>query len=83
MCSPASTINFSELPLNLEIILALIVVSIGGTRDTVVGLYNHIHLEDSLHQLRLQIITVFLHLTPPNMIKGLFGIGRFIITNKN
>ena len=38
----------SELLLNLEFILALLVVPVYGTRHTVVGIYYHRHIEDSL-----------------------------------
>ena len=77
-----SSVLCSDLPLNIEIILALLVVIINGTRGTVVVLYHHRNLWDSIHQLRLQIITLFFHLTPTNTINGIFSSVRFSIPNK-
>ena len=80
---PFSQFLSFELPLNIEIILVLLVVPICGTIGTGVGLYHHRHIEDSLHQLWLQIITMIRHLTPSNIIEGIFSSGNFIIPNKN
>ena len=82
-CSqPLPSVLCYELPLNIKIILVLIVVPTNGTRGTVLGLYNHRHIENSLHQLRLQIITLLHQLMPPNKIEGPFSSGRFGIPNK-
>ena len=71
------------IPLNIKIILVFLVVPFYGTRGTAVGLYCHSQIYESLHQLRIHIIPLFLHLDPHNMIKGLLSSGRFSITNKN
>ena len=79
---PLPLVICSDLPLNKKIVLALLIVPIDEIRCTVVGLYNHRHLEDSLHQLWLHIITLFRHLKPSNMIEGPLCSGRFIIPNQ-
>ena len=68
----------SELPLNIEIIFASIVVSTDGNIGTVLCLYHSRHLEEKIHQLQVQIITLFLHLESPNTIKGLFSSARVL-----
>ena len=55
---PLPPVLCSDLPLNLEIILVLIIVPINGTRGTLVGLYHHRHIQDSLHQFRIHIISL-------------------------
>ena len=61
-----STASTSELPLNIKIIFTLLVVTIDVTRCTVVGLYRHMNIEDSIQQLWLQIVTLLRHMTPHN-----------------
>ena len=58
----------SEIPINIKIMSVLFVVPANGTIGTVLGLYHHRHLEEIIHQPRHEIITLFHHLTPPNMI---------------
>ena len=53
------TVLCSEIPLNIEIILTLLVVHMDGIRCTVVGLYHHRRLKEIIHQLWIHIITLF------------------------